>query len=63
MFFVDHLVRSIHIHGFLFLLLLVFNLVILVFSNPGYGWLVLISFGYLIVSLRNTYQQSFGQAI
>lgn len=62
-FYVDHLVHSTHIHAFLFLIFLLFNLITVAFSNPGYGYLIASGFGYLIFSLRYVYKQSFARVL
>jgi hypothetical protein len=59
----DHAIFSIHMHTVVFMLGILAMLIGIPFHGFGYyGWVVLLVFIYLVLSLRNTYQVSFGKA-
>lgn len=60
----DHAIFSIHMHTVVFMLGILAMLIGMPFHGFAYyEWLVLLIFIYLVLSLRNTYQLSFGKAL
>jgi hypothetical protein len=61
-YFVENLVHSVHVHAFLFTILTIH--ILLSFADVHIlGWILLISYVYLILSLRVVYQQGYFKSI
>lgn len=59
-YFVDHAIFTLHFHAFSFLVMLLLVIIYLLteYTLPG-GWLLLLLFAYLYISMKNFYGQSF----
>lgn len=67
-YYTQHLIYSVHIHSFLFFLLLILTLFSLLSAGKIWDSIIvfatwIIPFIYLTISLRNVYQQSYGWAV
>ncbi len=61
-YYVEHLVHSVHFHSFLFVIFLFALLANWIFGWSGYGWIFLVAFIYLLLSLRASYSQTYLKA-
>jgi len=62
-FYVEHLVHSVHFHSFLFVIFFFALIASMLADWDGFGWIFLVAFVYLVLSLRTAYNQSYVKAI